>query len=248
MNKRNLIRLSAVLLLIFVLNISDLVELKKNTVDFEMSLENDFNRIFSELLYGFHKADTEFKAIKISQLAFLAVPPIFFGQNISADLSISGTYYFTRQDNRTIWYTKRVFLLLIYSFIIAVFTCLLNTLLTLYFDVACIQVMKIILVICSLSFCFFIIIMLSNIIGVFCGSIIALTVSEIFAALNIFLIGTDIKRLSIVFNSAFLHGESYFDMAIKAGINVFISIVLFVIGLIVIKKKELGLVNAEHLL
>jgi len=247
MNRRNLVRLAVTLTVIFVLNISDLVSLRRNVIDFEQSLGNDYSRIFSELLFGFHRADTGLNVSDIAQLAFLAVPPLFFGQNISADLSISGTYYFTRQNDRAAWYMKRSLSLLVFSLIIAVFTCTLNALMTSYFDVGSVPVPRITLVICSVTFCIFILVMLSNIIGIFFGSVIGLAVTVVYAAANILLVSSPIKRVSIVFNSTFLADESYPDMAVKVGVNGFIALALFIIGLIVIKKRELGLVNAEHL-
>lgn len=247
MNSRNLVRLILTLTVIFVLNISDIVQLRRNAVDFELNLGNDFSKIFSEMLLGFHSADTGLNVSNIAQLAFLAVPPLFFGQNISADLSISGTYYFTRQNDRTAWYVKRSLSLLVFSFIIAIFTCTLNALMTSYFDVGSVPIPRIALVICSVTLCVYILVMLSNIVGIFFGSVIGLAVAVVYAAVNILLVSSPIKQVSIVFNSAFLADESFAEMAVKVGINGIISAAVFVIGLIVIRKRELGLVNAEHL-
>ena len=247
MNTRNLIRLAVTLTVIFVLNLGDLVSLRRNVIDFEQSLGNDFSKIFSQLLFGFHRADTGLNVSDIAQLAFLAVPPMFFGQNISADLSISGTYYFTRQNDRTTWYVKRSLSLLVFSLIIALFTCTLNALMTSYFDVGSIPFPRIALVICSVTLCVYILVMLSNIVGIFFGSVIGLAVAVVYAAVNILLVSSPLKQVSIVFNCTFLADESYADMAVKAGINGIISAALFVIGLAVIRKRELGLVNAEHL-
>lgn len=247
MNRRNLVRLALTLTFIFALNISDIVQLRRNAVDFEMNLGNDFSKIFSEMLFGFHRADTGLNISNIAQLAFLAVPPLFFGQNISADLSISGTYYFTRQNNRAAWYAKRSMSLLVFSLITALFTCALNALMTSYFDVGSVPIPRIMLVICSVTLCIFILVMLSNIIGIFFGSVIGLVVTVVYAAVNILSVSSPIRRSSVVYNSTFLADESYSDMAVKIGINGFTGAAIFVIGLVVMRKRELGLVNAEHL-
>ena len=247
MNKRDLVRLGVTLTVIFVLNIGDIVQLRRNVIDFEQNLGNDFSSIFSEMLFGFHRLDTGLNIADLSQLAFLAVSPLFFGQNISADLSISGTYFFTRQNDRASWYVRRSLSLLLYSFLIAVFTCTLNTLMTEYFDVGSIPKARVALVVCSVTLCLFILIMLSNIVGIFFGSVISLAVTIVYAALNMLLAASPIKAVSIVGNCAFLKDESYTDMAVKLGVNGLIAAGLFVVGLVVIRKKELGLVNAEHL-
>ncbi len=247
MNKRNIVRLLLTLTVIFILNISDLVELHKNTVDFEMNLGNEFDKVFSELLFGFHRIDTGLNTAKLSQLAFLAAAPLFLGQNISADLSISGTYYFTRQNNRAVWYVKRALSLLGYSFVIAAFTCLLNTLMTEYYDVGSVPKTRVALVLLSLTFCIFTLLMLSNISGIFFGSVIGLAAAILFAAAGMLLIATPMRAASIVYNCTFRLDETYADMAVKVSVNAAYSIALFIAGLTVIKKKELSLVNAEHL-
>ena len=68
MNKRNIVRLLLTLTVIFILNISDLVELHKNAIDFELNLGNEFDKVFSELLFGFHRIDTGLNTAKLSQL------------------------------------------------------------------------------------------------------------------------------------------------------------------------------------
>ena len=47
MNKRDLVRLGVTLTVIFVLNIGDIVQLRRNVIDFEQNLGNDFSSIFS---------------------------------------------------------------------------------------------------------------------------------------------------------------------------------------------------------
>ena len=247
MNKRNIIRLLLTLTVIFILNISDLVELHKNAIDFEFNLGNEFDKVFSELLFGFHRIDTGLNTAKLSQLAFLAAAPLFLGQNISADLSISGTYYFTRQNNRAVWYVKRALSLLGYSFVIASFTCLLNTLMTEYYDVGSVPKTRVALVLLSLTFCIFTLLMLSNISGIFFGSVIGLAAAVLFAAIGMLLVATPMRAASIVYNCTFRLDETYADMAVKVSVNAAYSIALFIAGLTVIRKKELSLVNAEHL-
>lgn len=250
MIRRDLARLAAALLIIFVLNIGDLVELRRNVLDLELALENDidaFDKAFSELLFGFHRVDTGLNAADLSQLAFLAVPPLFFGQSISADLSISGTYYFTRQNNRTAWYFKRSLSLLLLSLITALFTCGLNTALTLQLDVGRVPVPRVLLVACSVTLCIFTLVMLSNLAGIYFGSVIGLAAAVVFAAVNILLTATPARSASIVFSCTFLPDEAYREMAAKLAVNGAYAAAAFAVGHLVIKKRELGLVNAEHL-
>ncbi|MBR1393422.1 MAG: hypothetical protein IJ561_06255 [Ruminococcus sp.] len=247
MNRRNLFRLGAVVLIVFLLDLSDIVELHSRLDEFEINYGGDFSSIFSILLLGFNRVDLGLDAVDISQLTFLAAAPLFFGQNISADLSISGTYLFTRQNSRISWYVKRCLSLLWYSLLISIFTCGLGTLLTLYFDVSNVPLGRIALVTASITLCTFVLIMLSNIVGIFVGSTVALAVAVFFAALNILMIASPARVMSIVYNSAFLPEESTVQMLGKLSVNGAYALVLFTVGLVVIKRKELGLVNAEHI-
>lgn len=247
MNRRNLFRLGSVVLIIFLLNISDLVELHSRTVEFGLNYGDDFSAIFNVLLLGFNRVDMGLNAADISQLTFLAAAPLFFGQNISADLSISGTYWFTRQNNRTAWYIKRSLSLLWYSLLISVFACSLSALMTLYYNVGSLPSGRVALVISSITLCTFVLVMLSNIVGIFVGSTVALAVTVFYAALNILMIASPARAMSIVYNSAFLPDEGYLQMAVKLGVNGAYAAVVFIAGLVVIKRKELGLVNAEHI-
>lgn len=245
MNRRNLIRLGVTLAIIFILNLGDIVELRRNVIEFKENLGNDFSMIFNELLFGFYKADSGFN-IRISQLAFLAAPPLFFGQSISADLSISATYFFTRQNNRAAWYAKRSLSLLGYSFIIAAFTAALNTLMTSYYDVGCIPFMRVAIMSLSLTLCVFVTVMLANIFGIFFGSIISVAAAVVYIGINALLVGTPIRAVSLIYNSSIISG-GYIDMGVMVGINAAFAAAVFIIGLVTVMKKELGLVNAEQL-
>lgn len=247
MIRRYVPRSAVTLAVIFLLNLSDLVQLRRLAVEYELSADNDADRIFAQLLFGFHRLDTGLNTANISQLAFLAVPPLFFGQSISADLSISGTYYFTRQDRRTRWYVKRSLSLLVISLVIAAFTCLLNTAMTSYFDAGSVAAERAGLVMLSMTSCIFLLVMLSNIAGIFFGSVTALAVTVVYAAANILLIYTPARRASIVLCCNFLPQDTFGEMAFKTGINTAYALAAFIAGLVVIRKKEIGLVNAEQL-
>ena len=240
-------RLALTLLTVFFLDLTDLIELHKNAANFKLELDNDFSRMFSELLFGFHRIDTGLNASDIAQLAFLAAAPLFLGQSISADLSISGTYYFTRQNHRTRWYVRRSLSLLACSLTVSIFTCLLNAAMTSYFDVNGIPAARIALVMLSVTMCIFVLVMLSNIIGIFFGSVIGLAVTVVYAGANILLTYSPLRQISLVFNSAFLPDEGYADMSVKLGVNTGIAAAVFAAGLVVVRKRELGLVNAEQL-
>ena len=98
-------------LFIVLFNLNDYIEHQNNSMYFMLNYNNNSVDIFNHLLFGFANSGNINLSNVLFQNSYIILIPLFAGQYISTDLCISGTYYFTRQNNRTKWYIKKAMLL-----------------------------------------------------------------------------------------------------------------------------------------
>jgi len=247
-DRRSLAKLSVWLVLLLVFDLTDILSIDRNA-EFFRSSGYDAVDMFNHMGFGFSNFDTILIETVFFQTAFIMLFPLFAGQDISSELTVSATYYFTRRASRSKWYLKRVLMLFIKCMLVSFVACFINYLMTMKIS----ENVQITPILCEYSiFCLycFILTLAANIAAIFTGSIISVVISSAFHIMSILLLksSTIFGRYNLLGNCVITLSSTANEFVIKLSIELSVAVIITVVGLLIIKNKELGLVNAEQII
>jgi hypothetical protein len=225
-------------------------------------------RTFQNRFYGMAYQmtySTRDQANLLQSMFGLAQPFIFnllFGTHFYKDLHVSSIYFLTRQKKRSVWYYKKCAALFVYTGIYCFFQLIIPLIIA-AISAQSVSIREALLLFVSsfLAFLFFTFLttFMINILSLKFGSAFSFIIVYVFTVLCFFcaVTGPEILffngklsscQLNPIDNTMILWHGGFFEKTISIFINFIYVLIVFFIGLILINRVDIGLVDKESVI